>query len=216
VPETSDVRAPLLTPANDPSEEARGRLIEATIAELRRKPFHEVSLESVAASADLRRGQVTQHFPTWQSLIEAVVASWNHNRMTPLLSIGARSGAVRLLRAITISNASDPALMRVLVAAVNIAASPDQPLARRLRDQFNGFYELVEATLAHDIEVGREPATMDPARGAEQLIALYEGLQIQSLVRPDMDLVAAFDRAITRLRRGWADVYLPPAWDASA
>jgi hypothetical protein len=99
---------------------------------------------------------------------------------------------------------------------VNIAASSDHPLSKWLSTQFTDFYDLIEATLAHDIQVGREPSTMEPSRGAEQLIAIYEGLQIQSLLRPNMDLVEAYDRAVTRLRRGWADEYQPPIWDTTS
>lgn len=54
---------------------------------------------------------------------------------------------------------------------------------------------------------------MEPARGAEQLIALYEGLQMQSMVRPGMDLLEAYDPAITRLRAGWSQAYVAPVWD---
>jgi hypothetical protein len=32
---------------------------------------------------------------------------------------------------------------------------------------------------------------MDPARGVEQLLALHEGLQLQSMMRPHMDIVEA-------------------------
>jgi AcrR family transcriptional regulator len=203
-------------PREETALRRRQRVIEVTISELRQKPFHRVSLESVADAAHLRRGEVTIHFPTWDALIQATIDAWNDIRVAPLTPIGARSGAINLLRAIAISNASDPSLVRVFVAMVNIAASPDHPLSRWLNTKLTDFYDLIEATLAHDIEVGREPSTMEPFRGAEQLIALYEGLQIQSLLRPDMDLVEAYDRAVTRLRRGWADEYQPPTWDTSS
>lgn len=47
--------------------------------------------------------------------------------------------------------------------------------------------------------------------GAEHLIALYEGLQLQALLRAELDLVAAFDRAVARFERGWMDRYEPQA-----
>ena len=72
---------------------------------------------------------------------------------------------------------------------------------------------LVFRQLEKDIHAGREPDTMQPIRGAEQLIALYEGLQLQSMVRPGMDLLDAYDRAVTRMRDGWARTYTPPIWN---
>ena len=51
------------------------------------------------------------------------------------------------------------------------------------------------------------------ARAAEQLIALYEGLQIQAMVRPGMRLLEGFDRAVTRLRAGWAQEFSATLWE---
>lgn len=48
--------------------------------------------------------------------------------------------------------------------------------------------------------------------GAEQLIAVYEGLQMQSLLRPHLDLLASYDRAVARLRDGWASSRSLPVW----
>ena len=42
-----------------------------------------------------------------------------------------------------------------------------------------------------------------PRLAAEQLLALYEGLQLQSLLRDDADLLPGFDRAVARMRVGW-------------
>ena len=98
------------------------------------------------------------------------------------------------------------------VALVNVAATPGHPLAAHLQQQWVQFHAMVQRTLAQDVETGREPDTMEPARGAEQLIALYEGLQLQSMVRPAMNVVEAYDRAVTRLRAGWSQAYTPPVW----
>jgi hypothetical protein len=55
---------------------------------------------------------------------------------------------------------------------------------------------------------------MDPMRAAQQLLALYDGLRLQSLLTSDTDVVDAFDRAATRMRRGWSEQYEQPTyWD---
>jgi hypothetical protein len=55
---------------------------------------------------------------------------------------------------------------------------------------------------------------MDPVRGAKQLLALFDGLRLQSLLTADMDVVTEFDRAATRMRRGWSEQYEQPSyWD---
>jgi hypothetical protein len=80
-----------------------------------------------------------------------------------------------------------------------------------LRSRYQLFSSQIRRGLEHDVAVGRAPHTMDPRRGAEQLIALYEGLQLQALLRSDLDLVPAFDRAVARMERGWMERYEPQA-----
>lgn len=49
------------------------------------------------------------------------------------------------------------------------------------------------------------------SRGAKQLLALYDGLRLQALLTADTDVVSEFDRAATRMRRGWSEQ--PRYWD---
>ena len=114
--------------------------------------------------------------------------------MRVILPLAHSQGAVLFLRAIVHANIADPALMRFLTGTINIAATPGHPMAPRLHSRWADFHTLVQGSLAHDIETGREPATMLPHRGAEHLVAVYEGLQLQSMVRPGMDLLDSFDR----------------------
>lgn len=198
-------------PAHPALVDVRSAAVESAIVLLRRQALHEVSLRSVADAAGLSRREVEAVFPRWEDLLQAVVSEWNGRRTGPLLPIAASAGAVAFLRAIVRANAADPALMRLLIATVNIAATPGQPMAPWLLERWRGFYDLVRSTLEQDVAVGREAAAMDPVRGAEQLIALYEGLQTQSTIRTDMDPVDAFDLAVARLRTGWSAVAEEPA-----
>ncbi|MBF4577849.1 TetR/AcrR family transcriptional regulator [Frondihabitans sp. VKM Ac-2883] len=195
------------------SPRARLHLLEATITVLRRVAFHEASYDLVATTAGIPVLEVKSVFPTWESLLIATLDLWHGRRTSPLLPVAERHGAAAFLRALVQSNIEDPALMRVLSATVNISATPGHPMAPHLQEAWVHFHVQVMRQLGTDIEVGRESDTMNPARGAEQLIALYEGLQLQSMVRPGMNLLDAFDRAVTRMRDGWARTYTPPVWD---
>jgi AcrR family transcriptional regulator len=191
----------------------RVRIIDAAIASFRRGAFHDVSFDTVATEAGLDKAAVRQHFPSWDGLVIATIDRWNTERMRSVTSDGDLGGAVLFLRAIVRANIADPALMRLLTAMINIAATPEHPLAPLLQQRWHAFQNLVQDQLARDIHFGREPSTMEPARGAEQLVALYEGLQLQFMVRPGMNLLDAYDRAVTRLRDGWSRTYSPPVWD---
>jgi AcrR family transcriptional regulator len=198
-------------PAGD-TESMRSRLVARMMQSLRTRPLHEVTVESVAREADTTPETVEAVFPSWDGLLLATIDQWNDQRTGPLMGIAEQHGTIRFLRAIVTSNIADPALMRFLTSMLSIAAAPDHPLAPMLHMR-RGFHAFVQRALERDVQLGREPGTMEPARGSEQLLATYEGLQLQSMVRPDMDLLEAYDRAVTRLREGWAREYVAPVWD---
>jgi hypothetical protein len=77
-------------------------------------------------------------------------------------------------------------------------------MADGLQRQWFQFHALVERALTRDVALGRE-SLLEPSRAAEQLIAMYEGLQLQSMMRPGMDLIDAFDHGVAQLRIGWAN-----------
>ena len=199
-------------PAGD-TETMRSRIVAGMMQSLRTRPLHEVTVESVAREADTTAATVEAVFPSWDGLLLATIDQWNEQRTGPLMGIAEQHGTIRFLRAIVTSNIADPSLMRFLTSTLNIAAAPDHPLAPMLHMRWRRFHAFVQRALERDVQLGREPGTMEPARGSEQLLATYEGLQLQSMVRPEMDLLEAYDRAVTRLREGWAREYVAPVWD---
>ena len=199
--------------ASSAHSERRKQIVAAAIEAFRRNAFHEVDASVVAEIAGLPVGVVTSQFPVWNGLVLTAAERWTGQRTAPLLPLVESHGTVAFLRRIVKSNAEDPALMRLLSALVNVAATPGHPMGQVLQDDWKAFYRLVADGLRRDVDLGREPDTMDPSRGAEQLVAIYEGLQLQSMVRPRMDVLDSYDRAVTRLRDGWGRPYTPPTWD---
>ena len=201
-----------------------GALLEPMVAaEDPRRYFLAVYMRTTAAVKaeleDERLGGFAD--PAWTEAWDLAFAAlyldaidrWNEDRTVPLMPLAEQHGTIRFLRAIVTANVADPSLMRFLTATLNIAASPEHPLAPMLHIRWRRFHGFVQQSLMQDIAAGREPHTMEPSRGAEQLLATYEGLQLQSMVRPEMDLLESFDRAVTRLREGWSREYVPPVWD---
>ena len=199
-------------PVPDPTD-LRTVVLAGMIESLRTRPLHEVNREVVARASGATVADIDHAFPSWDGLLLATIDRWNEDRTTPLMPVAEQHGTVRFLRAIVTSNIADPSLMRFLTATLNIAASPEHPLAPMLHLRWRRFHAFVQQALERDVLLGREPDTMEPARGSEQLLATYEGLQLQSMVRPDMNLLESFDRAVTRLREGWSRAYVPPVWD---
>ncbi|MBD8583079.1 TetR/AcrR family transcriptional regulator [Frigoribacterium sp. CFBP 13729] len=197
----------------DEDTELRVRVVEAVIDAFRTRAFHETDVDVVSELAGVPVETVRGLFPSWNGLVMAAVDRWNAERMRPVIPLMHAYGTVRFLRGIVERNVHDPSLMRLLTSLLNVAATPGHPMAPTLQHEWRKFHALILGGLTTDVEVGREPETMDPVRGAEQLIALYEGLQMQSMVRPEMDLLASYDRGVTRLRAGWSQDYVEQVWD---
>lgn len=179
-------------------------IVQAAIRAFKVRAFHEVTLEVVADEAGLPLATVVDRFPSRDDLVVATVQVWNAERMAIVVPLAERHGAVTFLRVLVQSNVEDPSLNRLLTAVVNIAATPDHPMADGLQRQWFQFHALVERALTRDVALGRE-SLLEPSRAAEQLIAMYEGLQLQSMMRPGMDLIDAFDHGVAQLRIGWAN-----------
>jgi AcrR family transcriptional regulator len=202
------------TPAEtDLRNEVEVAIMQAAIRCFRERAFNELTLEAVAEAAGLPLAAVTDRYPTLNDLVIVTVGAWNAQRTEPLLPVGEQAGAVAFLRALLTANQADQALIRLLTAMVDLAATPGHPLAPALQAQWLRFHAHVQRTLATDIAVGRESPTMEAPAAAEQLIAIYEGLQLQSMLRPSMDVVASFDRAVARLRDGWSRPAITQVWD---
>ncbi len=187
-------------------------IVQAAIGAFKVRAFHDVTLPVVAAEAGLDLAVVEERFPSLDDLVVATVQVWNAERMAVAVPLAERHGAVIFLRVLVQSNVEDPSLNRLLTAVVNIAATPDHAMAFALQRQWIQFHALVERALTRDVTVGREPDALDPHRGAEQLIAMYEGLQLQSMMRPGMDLLDSFDVAVSQLRIAWAHP-VPHVWE---
>ena len=195
--------------ANENSTLRRNRIVEAGIALARDDQDAELTIASVATAVGIAAAELQADFPTSDSLVAAVLTRWQEQRLEPLIQVAIDHGTVAFLHAVVASNVKDPGLIRLLLSAITAGARRTHPASVFYRDQYEHFCRLLRRFLTADIQQGREPSTMDPERGAEQLLAVYEGLQLQAMLRERVDLVGSFDRAATRLRRGWSEPYRP-------
>ena len=187
--------------------------VQAALRLLALKPLHEVGLDHVAAYVGVPVGVIREQIPDLNELLIAAIQHWYADRMAHVQANASRDGTVAFLRDLLRISLADPTCTRMVFTAASVAGTPDHDAVAPLRHMWVRFHAVVQRALAEDIAAGREPDTMDPANGAEQLLSVYEGLQFQWLFRPHMDLLAAYDRATTRLRRGWSESYQAPVWD---
>ncbi|PZE37054.1 hypothetical protein DEJ31_07965 [Curtobacterium sp. MCPF17_031] len=196
----------VLMPA--PDADLRPRIVQAAIEAFRRSDFHAVGPAEVAALADVTADDVTAAYPVWELLVVAVMNRWDNGDRAALWPIAEQHGAAAYLRARLESGLADPGLVRIRIATLSAASAPTHPAAGWFRTQYVHAFEDITLALVRDVVAGREPRGTSPRHAAEQLVALYEGLQVQSLMRDDNDLLSGWDRAVARMRAGWGAVTL--------
>jgi AcrR family transcriptional regulator len=206
--------APLTSQTAEADEAPRTRAINGAITALHDGGVTRFSLDVAAAHAGMTPDAVREFFPTDWALLAATVERWTQAISAPLAPLIAEKGTVAYLHALMAAHAEEPALMELL--AYSLASASDASLdgADYYRSMYRRFREAIHEGLVADVREGREPSTMDPVRGAKQLLALYDGLRLQALLTADTDVVTEFDRAATRMRRGWSEQYEQPHyWD---
>lgn len=191
----------------------RIKIVEATIRVLQRLDYHAATQIDVAAELGVDVDAVTRHFPSWDGLVIATMERWMSGRQAATWDVALTHGAVPFLRELLTVNINEPALSRLQLAILSAASSPDYAGHPYIRHQYLTLLGYVQHALTEDIRAGREPASMEPVHGAEQLLAIYQGFQLQAMMR-DFDALDAFDRATARLRRSWPDndTTPDPAW----
>jgi len=181
----------------------RARIVTGAIQAYRAGDFHGVGPAEVAAHAGTTEAEVRRVYPLWDLLVVAVIDRWNNGSRRALWNIAERDGTVAYLRARLQAGIDDPALVRIRVALLSAASNPQHPAAGWFHSQYTSSFDDITLALARDVVAGRIPRGTTPRHAAEQLLALYEGLQLQAMLREDAEPLAGFDRAVARMRVGW-------------
>ncbi len=206
-------RAPLSAQHHTDGTTPRVRILNATIEALHETGVEDCSVELVADVASISVDDLLALFPTRADLTGATIQRWAGALSAPLWPIAAELGVVAYLRALVRAQAEHPDLMRLVASTLSSSTSLTQPAGEQFRLMYSGFKHTVRTALQDDIRCGREPAALDPDEGARQLLALYDGLRLQALLEPGLDIADAFDRAVTAVRAGWSEHRGSAAYD---
>ncbi|MFB7476533.1 TetR/AcrR family transcriptional regulator [Kitasatospora sp. NPDC056184] len=190
----------------------RQQIIDAALAAYAEAGGRNVSLRDIAQRVGMTYAGVMHHFGSKEALLTAVLEARDaaaEERFGP-----AAGNTEPPHSAVLRHNASTPGLVKLFVDLAAAAAEPDHPA----HDFFEQRYERLRARLAERIEHGvADPAAVDAAWLARIFIAAADGLQLQWLLNPDIDMAADIDRLGEALvGQGWAAGSAPrrPAPDA--
>ncbi|MGV9854316.1 TetR/AcrR family transcriptional regulator [Streptomyces sp. NPDC003442] len=170
-------------------ERRRAQIIEAAFTAFGQVGYRNASMVQLAAACGVSRAGLLHHFPTKESLLEAVLEQRELQDEEHFFPSGGAghdglvyfAGMIRLVA----HNQANPVIVSLFAVLSSEATAADHPA----RPYFIARYERArrQMQLAIDDLARRELLRphVDPSTLAANLIALIDGLQVQWLLSPD-------------------------------
>ncbi|WP_062205165.1 TetR/AcrR family transcriptional regulator [Demequina salsinemoris] len=164
--------------------------------------YERTSMVQVAAAAGLSRAGLLHHFPTKDDLLAAVLEERDRlddarhfDHLDPADPLGWLANLIRL----TAFNATQPQLVRLFAALSAEASSPDHPAHDYFVRRYATTRTAYARVVAELVRQGLLAPGVEPDGLEIELIAFTDGVQIQWLLDPSVDMAGLLRRRITQL-----------------
>lgn len=189
--------------------QSRAELVQAASRVFAEHGYAGGSLRQIAVKVGMSAASLMQHFGSKQGLLEAVLANWREE--TDHLVSGDQIGLAffRALRESMSYHVDHRGLIELFLTMATEASTPTHPAHAFIRARYDREMAHFRAQLLHAQKLGEIPAMDDRQVDLEvrALFAVMDGLELQWLLDPEIDLVGLFGAHldITLARWGAAD-----------
>ncbi|WP_207670145.1 TetR/AcrR family transcriptional regulator [Glaciibacter flavus] len=171
----------------------RREIVEVATGLFAREGYRSVTMLQVANACGVSRTGLLHHFPTKESLLEEVLHAreetdahrLDHLDRSRIDAVTALADLVALIE----HNTTIPAIINLYAVLSAEAADPTHPAHAYFVERYAGYSRALTADFERARADGTLAAGVDPARFAVELIALMDGLQVQWLLDPRIDMV---------------------------
>lgn len=166
---------------------ATGRATKADIVDAAFHVFAEsgyggTSVREIARRAGINHATLLHHFPKKALLLQAVL---EHRDELQHIEPSTLDGTLELLLGIAVRNEGTPGLTKLFTLLAAESADPDHPAHTYFRERL----ARLRYKIAHHVELaqttGQVPLSVDPQAVAIDIVALWEGLQLQAPLSAD-------------------------------
>jgi AcrR family transcriptional regulator len=164
----------------------RRRTILATALEVfAESGFRGASIREIASRVGMTDTGVLHHFGGKGNLLLEVVKQKEDED----------AGALRdpYLRDLVARNGTRQGTVRLFTTLSAESTDPEHPAHDHFVNRYASVREHVTRGLARDSDEGRIPASIDPAVAARLMLAVMDGLQLQWLLDPSLEMDAAYN-----------------------
>ena len=176
----------------------REEILKAALEVLAELGYRKTSLRAIARELGLQPAHVLHYFASREDLLLHVIQRWGEPSK-PEEQPGGTPFLERWIRQVE-HNTTVPGLVHLYTAFAAEAADPGHPAHDYFAGRFRRLRELIAAEVEAGIESGALREDLAPDDVAVSLISLSDGLQLQWLVDPEIDMPSRMRDAVEVLR----------------
>ncbi|GAA3340154.1 TetR/AcrR family transcriptional regulator [Curtobacterium pusillum] len=182
----------------------RERIIAAATELFGRVGFNGATMLEVASACSISRAGLSHHFPTKESLLEAVLETRDKEDLERFRRNGSQGtdglGILRGMVDLAAHNSAVPGIIGLYAVLSAEAGSPDHPAHAYFISRYERIRRGTASALRRAADRGYLRAGVDQDAAAVELTAIMDGLQVQWLLDPtSVDMSAAIRRRIEEL-----------------
>ncbi len=181
--------------------ERRDAILAAANEVFAARGFRGASLATIARRVGLSEPGLLHHFASKEELLlELLKLRDQHDDERIAEARAAHAGAADVLLELCRQNANRPGIVRLFTILAAESVDPDHPAHEWFSERYRERGRQVAVALAAEQREGRIDAALDVDTVAAQVLALFDGLQIQWLLDPEgVDMVATLEDFLARL-----------------
>ena len=180
--------------------ERREQILDAAAAAFAEGGTRGTSLADVAARVGVSQPGLLHHDPNTQALILAVLERRDDEDQRYLAEFSdSGHSVVELYTTLCLRNTDRPELVRLYAVTSAESLDPAHPAHDFFQQRFRRLRAVVAERIVKDQGRGLLPRELDPTETAVGLIALMDGLQLQWLMQPSIDMCGILRENLARL-----------------
>jgi AcrR family transcriptional regulator len=164
--------------------------------------FYGASLSSIATRVGLSEPGLLHHFPSKEHLLLELLQLRNdHDAERIARALADHTAFVDAMLDLCRENQATAGLVRLFTILAGESVDLEHPAHEWMVARYRELRRRIVARLESERAAGRIRADIDAVALAPQIIAMFDGLQLQWLLDPDeVDLTAVFTDFVARLR----------------
>jgi AcrR family transcriptional regulator len=180
--------------------ERRDAILAAANEVFATRGFRGASLATIAKRVGVSEPGLLHHFSSKEELLlELLTLRDQHDDERIAQAVEAHAHALEVLLELCRQNADRPGIVRLFTILAAESVDPDHPAHAWFVDRYHDRRAELAARLAAEQREGTVAPDFDADTAAAQILAMFDGLQIQWLLDPDRtDMVALFGDFLSR------------------